>query len=498
MNDILGLDGSIFNGGNFEGVNTELLKAVVAGNQSGADYLNVDNVGQGLKVEALDSVVKILTNTEKHIVFWKALNKQSVTNTVVEYNQQLDYGNESALFNLEGETPSFTDGTYRRKSNLIKFLGLAGEVTDAATLVRNADGMNNYARAVKNTTALMMRAINKALTSANSSIISSEFNGLFQQHFEDPDVGNGNLDTYSVASQVIDARGVRLTDNMVQDACHRATNDNFGYVDKIISNPVVFSEYAKGFQGDKTIMVNNPTGATTDAVMGQRVKMIATQFGDIDVMNDIFFDYKVAKNYNAAATHAKAPATPVVGAAPVAVRNAVATSKWAGFTGDYWYGVTAKNRYGESAMLVLDENATTVPLATDVIDLQFTAGVGGAYAAEGFVIYRTKKNETAYTNSKAFHPIFEITTTQLAAGYDSAAQTKVCDKNREIPNTHSAFVTVIDPEYFEYLQLRPISKMDLAVTSPALRYMVLNYGTPAMYQAKKVIRIKNLGDIAPA
>ena len=111
MNDILGLDGGIFNGGNYEGVNTELLKAVVAGNQRGADYLNVDNVGQGLKVEALDSVVKILTNTEKHIVFWKALNKQSVTNTVVEYNQQLDYGNESALFNLEGETPSFTDGT---------------------------------------------------------------------------------------------------------------------------------------------------------------------------------------------------------------------------------------------------------------------------------------------------------------------------------------------------------------------------------------------------
>jgi hypothetical protein len=416
---------------------------------------------------------------------------------VIEYNQQLDYGNDTGGFNLEGETPSFTDGTYRRKSNLIKFMGFSGEVTDAATLVRNADGVNNYARAVKNTTALMMRFINKKLTGANSSVIASEFNGLFQQHFEDPDVGNSVLDTYMNSNQLIDARGVRLTDDMVQDACHRATNDNFGYCDKIISNPIVFSNYAKGFQGLKTVMVNNPVGATTDAIMGQAVKQIATQFGTIDILNDIFFDYKLAKDYNTAATHAKAPAAPTAGTVPTTV-NGITTSKFSGFTGDYWYAVTAKNRYGESAMTLLDTSAVTVGAATDVVDLTFTATAGGAYAAEGYVIYRTEKTQTAYTSKNAFFPIFELTIAQLGIGYDGAIGTKVRDKNREIPNTHSAFVTVIDPEFFEYLQLRPISKMDLAVTSPALRYMVLNYGTPAMYQAKKVIRIKNIGNIVPA
>lgn len=478
------------------GASDELVKAIVAGSQTGRDFNNVQNTGASLKTESLDAMVRVLTNTEKHIVFWKALNKQSIYNTVHEYNQQLDYGNDSGGFNLEGETPQFSDPTYRRKSALIKYLGFAGEVTHPAMLVRNADGVNNWSREIQNKTQLLMRFINKSLATANSKNVPTEFDGLFQQHFEAEEVGNSNLDTYFNSTQVIDARGVILTDDLIQNATNAAVNDNFGFVDKIIGAPTIFNNYVKQFDGLKRFNVGYP-GAISGAVTGQSVSKIDTQFGPVDIMNDIFFDRKIAKNYNASATSSKAPAAPVAdGTTPVAVTTSVATSKFSGFTGTYFYGVTARNRYGESAMTLLSTSAATVANATDAVDLKFAAG-SGTYAATSYVIYKTKKNQAAYTDPKAFWPVFEITTSELTAGYDGAGAGVVRDRNLWIPAAQSALVTVIDPEYFEYLQLAPIMKMDLAITSPSKRFMVLNYGTPALYMPTKVIRIVNIGDIQP-
>jgi hypothetical protein len=479
------------------GVSDELVKAVIAGSQTGRDFNNVQNTGGSLKTESLDAMVRLLTSTEKHIVYWKSLNKNSVYNTVHEYNQQLDYGSDAGGFNLEGEAPQFSDPTYRRKSALIKYLGFSGEVTHPAMLVRNADGINNWAREIQNKTQLLMRFIDKQLATANSSMVSTEFDGIFQQHFQAEEVGNSSLDQYFASSQVIDARGGILTDALVQDATNAAVNTNYGFVDKIVGSPTIFNNYVKQFGGLKRFMVGQK-GAITDATLGQSVAKIDTQFGAIDIMNDIFFDRKVAKDYNAAATHSKAPAAPIADvSAPTNTVTGIATSHFSGFTGTYFYGVTARNRYGESAMTLLKTTASTVANATDAVDLKFAAG-SGAYAAESFIIYKTKKNEAAYTDSKAFFPVFEITAASLATGFDGAAASTVRDRNFWIPGAQSALVQVIDPEYLEYLQLAPIMKMDLAITSPSKRFMVLNYGTPAVYMPTKIIRIVNLGDIQPA
>ena len=247
----------------------------------------------------------------------------------------------------------------------------------------------------------------------------------------------------------------------------------------------------------KRFNVGQP-GAIQGAITGQSVKMIDSQFGPLDVVNDIFFDFKIAKSYNAPATSDKAPASPVADAvAPVAVVNAVATSKFSGFTGTYFYGVTAKNRYGESALVPLDTDAVTVANATDAVDLKFAAGAG-SYAATSFVIYRTEKNPVAYTADKVYHPVFEISASELTAGFGGADDGLVRDRNFWIANCKSALVSVIDPEYLEYLQLAPIMKMDLAITSPSKKFMVLNYGTPALYMPTKIIRIVNLGTIQPS
>jgi hypothetical protein len=476
----------------------DLLKAMEAGLGTGRDYTDQLHNGPGLKVESLDPVVKVLTNKLQHLRTWQMIPKNKIFNTVHEYNQLNKYGDEVGIFNLEGETPQFTDSQYRRKAATTKFMGVGGQVSDAAMMVKRADGRDALAVEVENKTVLLLTEINRLLVSADDSKVDTQFQGFWRNHLEGiNDIYGGitgltaeqALDNYYGDTAVIDARGAVLTDALVEDAANASVNDRFGMISDILSNPIVFNDYVKNFHESKRVMVNNPMSATDGATMGQSVNDIVTQFGKVNVNNDIYFDKRTPKAYNTAATNDKAPVIPVVGGTPIAVITDAKTN-FDDSDGNYFYAVTAKNRYGESPMLVLNTSAQAVAV-TESVDLQFTAGVGG-YAAESYVIYRTDVNVTPYTTAK-YYPLFEVSLAELASGYDGAAATKVRDRNRVLANTHSAIVFYNSPEYWEYLQLAPTRRMDFAITSPSRRFSVLNYGTPVWYQPGKITRIINIG-----
>jgi hypothetical protein len=54
----------------------------------------------------------------------------------------------------------------------------------------------------------------------------------------------------------------------------------------------------------------------------------------------------------------------------------------------------------------------------------------------------------------------------------------------------------MDNEVLAFKQLAPLMKMDLAVIGPAIRWMILLYGTLVMYAPRKWVRIINVGDIS--
>lgn len=481
----------------------DLLKAMSAGSQTGRELNGLETGGSALKTESLEPTVKILTNKDTHIKFWKQIPKQTAYNTVEEFNQLVEYGGNVGIFNSEGETPQFTDSIYRRESVAVKFMGVSGEVTHPFQLVRTAGIGDALANEVMNKTSFLLREINKNLVTADSSKIGIQFDGIFRQHHlavtgGSSLAGTPALDSYFNDSVVIDARGNILSDAYVEEAVNGVTQDNFGFVSQIIARPKVFSDYVKQFHESKRVMVNNPMAATTGATMGQAVNTIMTQAGAINVQDDIFFDYKVTRVFNAAATNPKAPAVPTAGVAPVAAVADTSNKFGAAYAGDYYYAVAAKNRYGESAMLLLNAPATPVAVAaTESVDLQFVAGVG-AYAAESYVIYRTEAVTVGDQTNNKFYPIFTVSLAELANGFDGAAATKVRDRNRWIANTTSALVYDVDPDIFAYKQLFPISRMDLAITAPARRFMVLSYGTPVLYAGKKIARIVNIGAKMPS
>lgn len=471
----------------------DIIKAIIAGSQTGRDLTDTLSSGPSLKPESLDPVVKVLENKEQHIVLWKMLPKKSVYNTVHEYNLLTSYGSDVGIFMNEGESPEQTDSIYKRKAALVKYAGIQGELTQQAMLVRQADGKDPYTREVENKTMKLLTQLDQKLSSSDNAMVSQEFDGILKQHYTGclDIAGGGDLDTYANDPTFLDARGKALKDSHVEDAVQAVVNDRFGEATKIISNPVVFNDYVKRFHESKRVMVNSPDSATTGATMGQKVNTIQTQFGPLDIANDIFFDRRAPKAYNAAGTSAKAPAAPTaVNNASLVIVAADTKTKFTDGAGGYFYAVTARNQYGESAMTLCNDTIKAIA-ATESLDITFVAGVG-TYAATSFTIYRTEKNAANYLKAK-FYPIFEVSAAQLAAGYDGAAVTVVRDRNRVLPNTHSAIVLDPTSEMWEYIQLAATMKIDFAITTLARRFAVVNYGTPLLYMPGKMSVIHNLG-----
>lgn len=478
----------------------DVLKAMEAGLQTGMQYNDQINNGGGLKIESLDAYIKVLANRLNQLVVYNEMPKQRIENTVHQYNQLYKYGEDVGIFNREGETPEETDTQYIRKSIIAKFMGLTGQVTDPAMLAKLAGGMNMYTREVQNKTTLLLTLIDTNLTSADSTCVEEEFDGIFRQHMmgvASADRGSTEgmsteqiLDAYYGSAAVIDAQGGILTDALVEDAADAVVNVYNGYIDRIVSAPVVFNNYVKKFHESKRVVVgmaNSVVGAT----MGQSVNDIMTQFGKVSVKSDKFFDVRRPIKATATASSPKAPGIPVAGAAKSVVIADTKTN-FVLHAGSYGYLVTAKNRYGESVPLSLTDTALAVA-ANQSVDLQFTAPVGGAYAPTCYVIYRTKK-VTALTDTTEYYPIFTIPASMLAAGYDGAVATKVRDRNRIIAGTKSALIYYNDSQINEYLQFGDTRKLDFAITAPSRRFAILNYGTPCLYQPAKICRIINIGD----
>ena len=479
----------------------DIIKAMEAGLKTGMQYDNQINNGGGLKVESLDSVLKVLTNRLNQLVIWNEMPKQKIDNTVHQYNQLFKYGEEVGVFNVEGETPEETDSQYRRKSIITKFLGVSGQVTHPAMLAKLAGGMNMYNREVENKTVLLQTIIDQRLIDADSSCVPEQFDGIFRQHMIGVNEADGGtvdgltseqiLDGYFNSPAVINADGSVLNDSLVEDAADVVVNVYNGYIDRIVSTPIVFNNYVKLFHESKRVIVGM-RDSVTGATMGQSVNDITTQFGKVGVKNDKYFDIRRPITSGKKATSPKAPLVPVIGGTATAAVDADTKTQFGNHAGSYGYLVTAKNRYGESAPLNLTASAAQAVTASQSVDLQFTAGVGGAYEATCFVIYRTEKDAVLNSNTQ-YYPIFEVPAQLLASGYDGAAAGKVRDRNRIIAGTKSALVYVNDSQINEYLQFADTMKIDFAITAPSRRFAILNYGTPVLYQPAKICRIINIG-----
>jgi len=303
----------------FESMSSEdILKAMEAGLMTGMQYDNQLNNGGGLKPESLDYVLKNLENRLDQLVFWNELKRQKIENTVHQYNQLYKYGQEVGIFNMEGETPTETDSVYRRKSIVVAFTGVTGQVTHPGMIVKTTVG-SLYTKEVENKTILLQTILDKKVIDANSAKVPQEFDGVFAQHVEGINDITGGLigktseqilDAYFGDVSVLNANGSVLNDALVEDAAQAVVNDRNGIIDRIVSSPIVFNNYVKLFHESKRVIVGME-GGVVGATMGQSVNNITTQFGKVAIKSDKFFDWNAPIKLNRGKTSDKAPNAPV-------------------------------------------------------------------------------------------------------------------------------------------------------------------------------------------
>ncbi|MDX1960034.1 MAG: hypothetical protein SFU98_15815 [Leptospiraceae bacterium] len=466
----------------------QINKALEAGQITGRETTNLTTAsGSPLKVESLEKTLKVITYKEEHIVLWKEFPKSDARNTVEEYNQLASYGQQRGGFYNEGELPIEEDSTYIRRAQLVKFMGVLKSVTHPMTLVDTAGIGSAIERETINGTLHILRNLNSKLTTGDADIIPQEFNGLYTQHYR----GDGylSLADYVNSDVVIDLRGAKLSEPNIQRAANAIIN-NFGYVGTLFAPPKVLSDFVEGFYGNKFIPVGGPNAIDGNVTMGQNVTAFASQFGKIQLKHDIFMNPAPAKALNAAATSVNAPAAPTAGVAPAVVPVDALSKFGTTDVGNYFYAVSAINRFGESALTSLSAVATAIA-AGNAVDLAFTE-TAGPNSTTGFRIYRSQKNATTAATA-TYYPIFDISLQERTSGYNGATTGLVRDRNFFMTNCANAFLAQFDSEVLTFRQLAPLMKMDLAMISPAYRFMVLLYGTPMVYAPKKIVRFINIG-----
>lgn len=473
-------DNSVFSGENNMSDLAELQKAMEAGDVTGMQTQGRTDVpGATLKVEDLENTLKVLTFKENDIKLWKRVEKLPAFNTVEEYNQQLEYGTTGYSFTDEGALPQDDSPMYRREAQLVKFMGTTRSVSHPMQLVSTMVG-NLVDSEVKNGTMKLLRDADAALWFANSNIIRQEFNGFKQQQID----ALGGVKSWENNEVVIDLRGKKLTEEVLENgALNIITNHGEGNL--FMCPPQVLSSFKNSLLDQKKIYVGNDNQGNMPNA-GLQVQKYLSQFGFIDLEFDKFLaQSNKYKSLTSPATSKSAPQKPTadgVEAAKMAQDkgNMLFADDQAG---SYNYAVSAINRYGESQLTALGEAAIAVTKDQSV-DLKFTASDDTA----GFVVYRTKKDQT-----DTYYPIMKISVKELTDGYDGAEAGSVRDKNRTIPGCEESFLVEASTDVWAFKQLAPLMKMDLAVLSPATRFMLLLYGTPILYAPKKMVTFKNIG-----
>ena len=469
--------------GSMENVD-QLNKALAAEDITGRDTTNLTTAsGAPLKVESLEKTLKHLTFRENDIRLWKDLPKKAAYNTVEEYNQQTSYGANRGGWNREGELPEEEDSIYVRRAQLVKYLGVTKSVTHQMTLVNTMVG-SIMERTIKDGTMWILRTLNQGLYFGNEKLVPEQFNGFLAQQQQSD--AWASYDDYMNSEHVVDLRGKSLTEDAIESGANSIV-ENYGLATQLYAAPAVLSNFVKNFYGNKFIQPNTP--ALSNGVMGQRVQAFDSQFGQIGLNHDVFFKKQPSKSAASAATSTKAPATPVWdSSSPATVKPTIAGSKFNSTdAGNVYYAVSAINRFGESKLAI--HSTAVAAVAGCAIDLKFAAGVG-TNTATAFRIYRTKVGGSA---TGEFYPLFEVSVSELTAGYDGASAGVVRDMNHFLPDCEQAMLVQFDNEVIEFAQLAPLMKMDLAVLSPAFRFMILLYGTPFLYAPKKMVRFVNIG-----
>lgn len=445
----------------------ELNKALAAGYDIPATSGGIS--GSALRVESLESSLKVITYQMQHIKFWQKIPKLPAYSTVEEYNQLTSYGSEAGAFTPEGELGEFDDATYQRKVSLVKYLQTVRKVTHPLTLVRAAHG-DVVGNEIRNGIMWLIGKIENYLFWGNSKLRPTGAEGY------EWDGINILIDP----SMVIDAKGEPLGEDILESASNTIV-ENYGFPTDIFIGTRPLADLAKVMFPKERIVVPYKEGQ-----VGVPLNTFASQAGILAFNPDVFLKKKACP---VAATSGKAPTAP--SSVTIAQRSTTGLggdwTKTGNAYGTYYYVATYGNRFGESAPCGVQHNANAA-ITADTDEITVAVMTTTYSIAPDYVnIYRSVANDATGTRYLVYSgPVDDPGTSTTGKAW--------VDVNAICANCHKVFLGELTPQVIAFKQLAPMMKMDLAVVEPSVRWLQLLYGVPQIYAPKKWIIIKNIGE----
>lgn len=454
----------------------DLEKALEAGYQ-----ISGQTGGSSLRVESLEGSLKVVTHTAHHIKFWKKIPKSPAYSTVEEYNQLTSYGSNAFAFVQEGELPPTEDTSYARRTALVKYIGTTREVTHPMTVVHPAHG-DVIALENHNGILWLLQKMEESLFTGDSSLAAD---GEAEQW--------DGLDALIDSTSFLDLEGQSLQEADIEEAANQLV-ENFAYPTDIFASPRANSDLVKTFYPRER--VNLP--APQNGMVGMSVNSVMTQAGVMELNPNVFI--KRHPSPPSAASSGSAPLAPqTVSAALAGDADGDFNKDAASGTNAYAYAVTAANRFGESAATLVGSSLDITQTQKDngnSIDVTITnPGSVGSFAPEYFRVYRTKalaSGASVPTDLSQYSLVLQVPANSQSGGGTTVAE----DNNLILPFTEIAYMGQLTPEVITFRQLLPMLRMDLAVLAPAYRWMILMYGVPLLFAAKKWMRLINIGRLS--
>jgi hypothetical protein len=448
------------------------------GQQAAADLAKALEVGDGiveagdtggtaLRVQSLERTLKKMDLRKEDCLALSVLPDGKASSTALEYTREISVGDTGDGFIPERADPGVVDTLYERCVANVRFIGITGDSSLAATLVNTITDVE--AAQVQAKTRLVAKLVEQAIWEGDHTVNPLSWDG-FRKQIEDWVTANPNDDTYGERyGNVIDLRGEPITPELLNEGA-TVIGDRFGNASDLICPTIVRANLANQLYASGRWQQGR---VPAEDRFGRRAEYFSADTGDtVHLHAHKILSALYAKQAPTVASGTSAPTTPAV----TVTTGSNASTQLEADT--YYYKVVAFGATGRSASSTVDSQA--VNGSQDAV-LTITNVAGATY----YEIYRG----TANTDLK---PVGKVAASRTGT-------TTFTDAGATIAGTYSAFMMDLDPDQVAKLfRLADFMKIDIPMLGTYKRFMMLWYGVPVLFNPRKCVLYKNIGLYVPA
>lgn len=467
-----------------------LSKALTAG-YGYADAPSTRTQGGALQTESLDSTLKSVTWDYKTLKFWPTIPKEKAWNLVEQYNRQTSYGEqgEGGFFDAEDSSlPPSGDAQFNREIQEVRFIGTTRSVSHPATLVRTAHAPA-MALQIEAGTRYILEQMERQLWSANAYYVDPS-TGVADGDTSDVPVDSVNIKYFGMDQQIrygqldtkaqysgFDGFGANQTPvlNMATAGVASVPDEDdlteLAYLQGVnFGNPTDFYCSLKTAADISRQML--PKEWITPPGQEGRGGFVLTSFiAATGVFNIVGTRFLEPRRGGLVSANSGAPAAPAITSGS---SEADTTSDLQANT--YYYVVSAVGQFGESVVSAQQSVTTTADHRAAIV---ITAGTTSAIA---YNVFRSTVSGSGYEY---------VGTVKDSTGNGGGATFR--DHGDFLPGLAHGYLVEQNAMNMVWKQLAPLLKLDLAVISPAYRWLQMLYGTPIVFAPLHHAIMDNIG-----